>query len=55
VPDSLTALAILALVGVPGFVYMELRPAPRQQGSTSELSRTLEAAFSAWHVSWAAS
>ncbi|MCZ2806432.1 DUF6338 family protein [Modestobacter sp. VKM Ac-2983] len=51
-PDSLTALAILALVGVPGYVYLQLRPAqPSSDGETasdgraSGLNENLETVF----------
>jgi hypothetical protein len=46
VPDSLPALAILALVGLPGFVYLQIRPkvaGPLPQGSG--LQETLATVF----------
>jgi Family of unknown function (DUF6338) len=45
VPDSLTALAILALVGVPGYVYLQLVPRKRGEADASELNQSLETIF----------
>jgi hypothetical protein len=43
VPDSLTALAILALVGLPGYVYIVLVPRKPSDGSReSDLHGALE-------------
>jgi hypothetical protein len=45
VPDSLTALAVLALVGVPGYVYLQLVPRKRGEQDRSELNQSLETIF----------
>jgi hypothetical protein len=46
VPDSLTALGILALVGLPGFVYMQLRSAGEEDPSQpSALDTNLATVF----------
>ena len=44
-PDSLTALAILALVGVPGFVYMQLRGSSDDPKDVSALDNNLATVF----------
>ncbi|WP_448626949.1 DUF6338 family protein [Geodermatophilus sp. URMC 64] len=46
-PTSVVALAILALVGVPGYVYKRLRPGPEEGTSNNEsnLSEVLQLVF----------
>jgi hypothetical protein len=47
VPDSLVALVIVAFIGVPGWVYVQLAGAPQDGGAhdSTELSKSIEFVF----------